>query len=88
MTVFYGPSSASAGASGSVSGSLPPGSSGLITLYNLAGERVLAGHDPVGSGRVVLDVAGYASGVYIVVVEYRYEGALISRGTSKVAILH
>jgi hypothetical protein len=69
-----------------VCGVLPAGQSATATLYNLLGERLCAAALSPGSDRVVLDVGGYASGLYVVLFEVREAGGLRSRRLLRVAM--
>jgi flagellar hook assembly protein FlgD len=60
-----------------------------VRLYDLAGERVAVFEGSAGTGQAVLSNEGFASGVYIAVVELRTSnGDLAARQTIKVAIFH
>jgi hypothetical protein len=69
-----------------VTGSLPSGAGATAKLYNIAGELVAQGAEAAGGGRIVLTVGNWSSGIYIVMVEIRQSGDLLSRQILRIAI--
>ena len=64
------------------------GCTAAVQVFTLGGDLVLTAIDAQGSGRIPLDLAGQASGVYLVRVGLARDSALRSQRTLKLALVH
>jgi hypothetical protein len=65
---------------------LKSGEHAVLRLYNLGGELISQGSDSAGSGKIVLNIGNWSSGVYVAVVECRDGGAVVSRKLIRMAV--
>lgn len=63
-----------------------PGAAASVKLFNLAGELVAQGAESAGSGKIILKLGNWSSGIYVASVESREGGALLKRKIRRIAI--
>ena len=71
-----------------VYGTLQPGQTAVARIYNAGGELIAQAGDASNSGKLALDVARCASGLYLAVFEVHEGMAVASRRVVKLAVKH